>query len=119
VTSPVLTDGVRLLEHLGFSFPMDFDGDVLIESPSEVRVSDIVALLLERGNKEIVDRTIRFRARRNMRVCVGGPMNGQRHDGRFWSCELLYHLGRAEWAAYLVSPDGRAYFVGMATSKKR
>ena len=57
--------------------------------------------------------------RRDLRVCVGGPFNGLRHN-RFQEGDIInFHLGRARWAVYEVGVDGRAWYRGEATSKKK
>jgi len=48
----------------------------------------------------------------------GGPKNGERHDGCYTQ-PLLFHLARARWAAYVVTADGRAFFVGHGTSRRK
>jgi|GEM_PF-7123748 len=56
---------------------------------------------------------------RNLQVCVGGPFNGRRHD-RFQEGDIIsFHLARARWAVYEVGSDGRAWYRGEATSKKK
>lgn len=58
--------------------------------------------------------------RRRLQVCVGGPHNGQAYPS--WRCRgerILFHDGTARWAVYEVGPDGRAWFVGIATSQAK
>lgn len=131
--APIILDVVSLAELVGYRFPMDWDGEVSIEPPSEIDQRVLTAYLIDRLD-QIGDR-IRGRAYRALHHYVGGPLNGQRHDfyyqgvwaqdasQRWVETDLPYlvevHIGLAEWAVYRIEPDGRAFFVGMATSKKK
>lgn len=78
-----------------------------------------------------VTRQLQLRRHYAMHQFVGGPLNGQRHDGLPWMCVevgtkmlsygyLTRRIRSAEWAVYVGNPkDGRAFFHGYATSEKK
>ena len=110
---------VELLEAVGFEFHLDYDGELLIEAPAGLTAFDLVAELRNVRFEQDLRNAIVRRAARNLRQCVGGPMNGQPHGGSYWEIGPTYHLARAQHAAYATARDGRAFFVGNATSKRK
>lgn len=112
------------LRELGFEFGLDYDGEVLIDPPAEIdpyRMTELVRMF-GRGIGHRLD----CERYRRLRVCVGGPCDGQPHEHRGPESPLLFHLGRGRWAVYRVhcyvfelNRDPRAWFVGEAASKKK
>lgn len=114
------TGAIYFLESLGFRFSLDLDDELEITCPEFLSPDQIKARLLQ-DSAAIVGR-IKMRAKNRMRQFVGGPFNGEPHalhhyypNGR----GIGMRVARAEWAAYWLSPDGRAFFQGMATSEKK
>lgn len=69
--------------------------------------------------EEAILRELQYERQRNLQVCVGGPMNGKRHNAFCRREVLRFKLGKARWAVYVVgSGDGRAFFRGYATSER-
>lgn len=107
---------LEFLKLFGFRFGLDLDEQVIIESPETVVVAEIVSEL-EKHN-EAIKRDLTIRAKNARQQCVGGPFNGRRHC-QYFGCPILFHIKRAKWAVYVVSRDGRAFFLGYETSKKK
>lgn len=107
---------VPFLESLGFEFHLDFDEELQIEYPEDLTPEEI-ATAAGAATKEIVE-MLKGRARTLRRQHFGGPMHGKPHGGYWWN-RPVYHLGFARWAAYVIDRDGRAIYVGEATSKKK
>lgn len=107
------------LRALGFRFGEDWDGEVLIEPPAEIDV-DAMSELVRRFAPGIKQR-LHFEGQKAKAVCVGGPKNGQPYYGFALHRPLLFHLARAQWVVYRVKSydDPRAWYVGMATSRKK
>lgn len=68
---------VELCQLLGYEFPMDWDGQISIESPGEVDARIINKFLMD--NREQVERHLRCKAKNAFYVYIGGPLNHQRH----------------------------------------
>lgn len=109
------------LRELGFSFGVDFDGSLEVEIPASVDV-DRIAKLVARFEKGIRSRLEHERQVR-MRICVGGPLNGQRVPSNDWYRPYLYHVGRGQWLVYgrkrREYDDHRFWFIGKATSERK
>lgn len=107
---------VPLLRALGFEIGVDWDGELLIEPPAALDCKAVIELL--RGAQTEVVQAVRFEAEKERRSCIGGPCNGRPHAAYEWM-PLIVRIGRANWAVYRVAKDGRAYYVGPATSRKK
>lgn len=88
----------------------------------DISAEELVAALREYETS--LKRRLYFRRQRALSVCVGGPCNGRRHDfpGSFRRGKgevVTFHLSRAKWAVYEVGEDRRAWFRGIATSRKK
>ena len=85
----------------------------------DISAEELIAALRE--YEAALKRRLRFKRQCALAVCVGGPRNGrpylfhQNSKGEI----LTYHLSRARWAVYEVGDDGRAWFRGYATSRKK
>lgn len=103
---------------IGYQFGQDWDGEVVIEPPEFLDVERTTNLI--RRFQKGIKRRLYFEGRRAREVCVGGPKNGARHSGSPIS-PVLFHIRRGEWAVYRVKNirDPRAWFLGIATSKKK
>jgi hypothetical protein len=114
-----LPDVVTFLRsHFGVEFSFD-DSEL-----TEVRIA---ARDIKKGELLTVLKTyaegiaLRLRIQREwlLHSCVGGPMNGEHHEGLAKGDGVLFHLSRGRWAVYEVAADGcRAFFRGIATSQK-
>lgn len=113
---PGTLDTLRLL---GWSFHLDENDDLVITHPpkaiSNERWVDVLMQCRKRVKQDVI-----FKANRERRQFVGGPLNGQRHqeDG-YCKAGIAKSLGRADWVAYRLEKDGRAFYLGKATSKKK
>jgi hypothetical protein len=113
-----LTMTLALVRELGFELGLDLDNSLLIEPPAAVTVEQIVELL--RSCEPSLVQELQDEARRARRQFVGGPLNGRRH-GMLGCCKAIpMKISRGRWAAYWIAGDyndGRAFFVGYATSE--
>ena len=117
---------LELLEFCGFGFSLDWDDDLVIAEPEDFEdgYSDFHTFLNQVLESELVHdwftEVLKRRRDRNMHQCVGGPCSGQRHHGFRAGTEVLFHLGRGEWAVYVVGNDRkRAFYLGNETSEKK
>jgi hypothetical protein len=118
--SGILPFDLDFLRELGFEFGEDWDGEIIIECPEKINIEDFIKLI-KRFAKGIKTR-LYFEGQKAKRICVGGPMNGKPHFKVGIPNEpILFHLKRGEWAVYSIKSydDPRAWYVGLATSKKK
>ena len=107
---------IDFAEALGVEFSMDWDGEVVMEYPDEIDAEKLVTFLGDNG--KLLGNQFRTRCDLARRVFVGGPLNGQRtplsccRSRSYWA----HRCKRARWAVYRMQADGRAFFVGYATS---
>jgi hypothetical protein len=126
---PEFTTCFDIFQAAGYRFRLDFDDEVLIESPAELD-RDALDKLLRRSLYQIQVR-LRSQGRRNLQVFVGGPLAGKPHKGTGrLDGKMFVHIGPRQWACYqhtlvalegigyTVSDDPRLYFRGLATSEK-
>lgn len=107
---------VEFLEELGFAFGIDFDELPMVSYPKRLNPVQIADKLLTTYENGLVNYLL-HRANRERWQLVGGPQNGCGHDYEIGDVIAIPN-GRRNWSAYLVSPDGRAFFQGFATSKR-
>lgn len=122
----------QLLRAVGFKFAVDYDGSLQWTAPESIDVAKL-KFIVEHGEaaiaREILSREVRLR-----RCCYGGPMDGRRHAWLFHYLGRINAAGevigyaphyvpvrvnRAKWATYRLQEDGRAFFVGYATSERK
>ena len=106
-----------LAEAMGFRFSMDWDDQLIIEPPSHVSADEMRQWIVDNAAKEIVNR-FRYQAKRASSVLVGGPFCG-RPTTRTWGQICCWRRERADWHAYCVAKDGKGYYAGPATSRKK
>jgi len=109
---------LRFAEALGIQPSMDWDDSVSIEYPEVVCRSEMEAALAP--VKDCLAREFTIRARRRREVLVGGPFNGQ--PNRWDYCRgatFGRRVARAHWAVYREGDDGRAFFIGFASSQRK
>lgn len=124
---------IALLESVGFQFGLDFDDELIVEYPLEFDPKVLADKVATDHAKETVQ-FLKARAMRQRQQFIGGPLNGQQHEGLPWLAIqigenplrlanygfLARCLGPAEWAVYIGNPaDGRAFYHGTATSQKK
>ena len=122
-------DLVDFLESLGVKFSMDWDDTVEVEVP-DIDAADVEQAI--RPYKASLQHDVVYRAECQRAVFVGGSLNGQligrRHcivptlhaDGtkHWW---VVNHVARGRWEVYDEEGrhNGRAFFRGYATNKKK
>lgn len=118
---------LEILRALGLRVGLDFDGELLVDAGDDPARSIDRATIAEwvqrventRLQAALLHELHRER-RRMLRVCYGGPLDQQFHG--WCSYGQKFHgvrVERARWATYRVEEDGRAFFVGYATSEKK
>jgi len=112
------TSILSFAEALDVEFSMDWDGEVFIEYPEHVDVERLRSYLKEHGSALAV--MFSDRESRKQQVLVGGPF-ANKPNWR-WSPAgtfIVLRVKRAKWAVYRQHGDGRAFFMGLATSEKK
>jgi hypothetical protein len=120
-----LPDTIRFLETLGFEFQLDWDDELEISHPSEIQPEQVSLAL--RQYADYIVAYLRRRRQKALSHCIGGPFSGRRHGWYYWPSfdgtrYRQFHglnVSRAKWAVYELMKDGRAYFRGYATSRKK
>lgn len=111
---------IQVFRELGYSFGLDWDGEVMIHAPEFLDVDTTTKLLKRFGVG--LSAQLEYEGREAKSVCVGGPKSGESY-GTYCTGPILFHISRARWAVYKLKPyrdkDPRAWFVGYATSKKK
>lgn len=123
-------DAMRFLESLGWRFGLDYDDELIVTAP-ENQTTDDLKEAIERQPEGVVTK-LQSRRRQTLQVFADGPLHGQPYDDSGWpmllrvdervvrvETPLLQHLARARWACYRIGGDGRAWYVGEATSRKK
>lgn len=110
------------LESIGCQFTLDWDDELSVAVPENLSPFDLDNALkpLRAG----IVAAIKTRARNALYVCLGGPLDGKRHEWFYngWGGCTAYKavkVCRAHWAVYEVHSDGRAIFKGYTTSQKK
>jgi hypothetical protein len=121
----VTPNTVQFLESLGFEFGLDWDGEVQVRCPPDIPSADIAAILCEKHLKDVRE-FIKHRADFERRQFVGGPLNGRKHAACYWTKPVIVAdleewevRADARWAVYVLCEDGRARFIGLATSEAK
>lgn len=105
-------------EALGIKLGLDWDGELLIEYPEILSRLEIEAAVAP--FEEDLALAISLRAKRLLNVLVGGPFNGRRNFSGCCHGETFgRRVSRAHWAVYRQGDDGRAFFIGYATSQRK
>lgn len=120
-----LPDVLKFLEeHFGLSigFADPDDSEISIEA-HDISAEALKACLLELYAGPMRHH-LRAKRARAMRVCIGGPRDGQPHNGDPWQRVVVFHERRGEWSVYevvaeIASTDRRAWFRGYATSRAK
>jgi len=110
---------IDFLRELGIEIGSDWDGEVIIKYPDDI--PERMRNLIEEFEDGIKTR-LHHEGIHAKECFVGGPLNGKGfYDYRMRNGVYCHHLARGEWAVYKIrSPDDpRAWFMGMATSKKK
>lgn len=105
---------------LGFEFGEDWDGELIIKIPDEVKIEQIVDLI--RKFSKGIKKRLYFEGQKTKRVLVGGPLNGKPYiNTEMPNKPIVFHIKRGEWAVYTIKSheDPRGWFVGMTTSRKK
>ena len=107
------------LRVLGYEFGEDWDGELIIDSPNEINVSEITNICKQ--FREAIKKRLYFEGRKAKRVFVGGPLNGKTYFDAIPNKPICRHIRRGLWAVYKVKnwEDPRAWFIGFASSKKK
>jgi len=116
----ILPFDLDFMRELGFEFGLDWDGQLLIESPESLSVEHLCGLIKQYSGG--IKRRLYFEGENAKHVLVGGLLNGRKYDrGGFLNHPICYHIQRGVWAVYMVKShdDPRAWFIGTATSKKK
>jgi hypothetical protein len=115
-----MPDGIEVLRRLGYRFSLDWDDELLIDSPASIplaAVNQFVGTLREPLKHELVREQ-----QTNLRRCNGGPYHGQILPGLAWLgpglCKPIC-AGRAKWAVYRVDDHRRPHFIGYAKSQAK
>ncbi len=122
-------DLVDFLESLGVKFDMDWDNTV------SVTVPDLDAVDVEQAIKPFrasLEQRVAYRAECQRAVYVGGSLNGRMLGVRPYRAPVHYadgskhiwivnHVARGRWEVYdrELGHNGRAFFRGYATNKKK
>jgi hypothetical protein len=117
--SQFLPDTLEFLTLLGFNISIDFDENLRIEPPRDCSATKIAELLAAEFAAPLAQQVV-WRAQRERKQYLGGPFNGQQHgeSNGFTPC-LAARVRRGHWAAYFLVDDGRAFFMGLATSERK
>lgn len=109
---------IQMLEAIGVSFSVDWDGEVETFTPDTIQTDSVKKLISD--NEKTILQQIEWRRCADRRVFVGGPLAGKKLWKYFYAA-FAHHVGRAQWASYMIYDyqDGRAWFCGMATNKKK
>jgi hypothetical protein len=116
-----LPDVVTFLErHFGFAVEFGDPDGMEIEIDGRDLSGAEITEALNLYSTAIRDQMLR-RQHESMRVCIGGPLNGQPHA---WCGgprhAIAVRIGPRRWAAYEIGDDHlRAWFRGYATSEKK
>lgn len=109
----------EIFDLFGFRLFLDWDGQLMVESETEV--PEQVRKWLHQHQGVI---RIRFENQRKkaVSVYVGGSMNGQTHSmySAYRGFCVHEHIGRKHWETYRFQTDGdlRLFYVGRSTSQK-
>lgn len=106
------------LEQLGVTFEMDWDNQVIITVPDELKASDVLKLIEQECFGKHLARAVKFRAEVDRAVFVGGLRNGDPIClfGIRW---VANRVKRGRWEVYELVSDGRAFFRGYAASEHK
>lgn len=111
-------DAISFCEALGLRIGIDLDGELQVSCSRQFTEQDVAAEIMKHA--EAATWWVQNRAKRHRSQCVGGPFNGERHGRSHWGAPAFgMRVRRAEWAAYFVEEDGRAFFHGMTTSERK
>lgn len=124
-----LPDSLRFLEWLGFEFSIDFDDELVIELRKARWVDETRCRAWATHYAVAIKQALRWRAARERKRFLGGPWDGWPHDHSGYcsfhivlptACRLPGVKGaKSIWSAYRLMKDGRATFVGNASSKEK
>ncbi len=114
-----MPDTLRFLTELGFDMYIDLDQVLQIDYPEGLTAHQI-AMRLGAEYRDELAVAVRHRAMLERHQFIGGPFNGEPHRlSNAFSPLVSMRVSRANWAAYFLVDDGRAFFQGMATSEKK
>jgi hypothetical protein len=112
-----MPDAASFMERLGFVFEVNpFDDTLEISGPATIDVQKIRDELWEIADP--IKARLYFRRQRAMHQFVGGSLSGKTHQ-KYFGCAIVNNLKRGQWEAYYVGRDGRAFFMGTETNKRR
>lgn len=108
------------LREIGYEFGLDWDGQLIIEYPESIDIDKLTNLI--KSYDEEIRECLYFEGRKAKRIFVGGPLNGKQYFNYYIpNNPICRHIKRGEWAVYMVKEhdDPRAWFMGIATNKKK
>lgn len=109
---------LRFAQALGIRVWMDWDDEVSIDCPEVVSRSEIEAALGPFADRLKTEFEVRARCRRA--ILVGGPFNGTRNNWDYCpGATFGRRVAKSHWAVYRQADDGRAFFVGFASSQRK
>jgi hypothetical protein len=126
---PQYTNVYEILTAAGYRFSLDFDDEVLVESPEQLD-RDGIDKVMQKAMYSIQCR-LRSDRRVDQQVFVGGPLAGQRHGDQVrLDGKMFVKLGPKRWACYgkpivklagigyVPADDPRLFFLGIASSQR-
>lgn len=107
---------IPFLESIGFTFELDWDGELTMSYPENMDGLTVANALAEQGTH--ITKNLKGWAALDRRQLLGGPFNGRAHGHREGT-RIPMPVRRGRWAVYVVAADGRAWFRGYATSEAK
>lgn len=106
-----------LTRHFGYTVEqVDLEGREFLVRGRDITEAEMIAAIAKYA--DAVSHHVANERSRRMHVCVGGPHAGQKHFRPTWSV-ICFRDGPADWSAYRVGRDGRAWYCGQATSEAK
>jgi hypothetical protein len=109
---------LNFIRALGVQVGLDFDDELLIETPDSISRDTILATL--KPYRTDLTQSLKAEGLFLRSYHFGGPLDGQPHAYSRWGNPYhAVHVARAKWAVYQVDRDQRALFRGYATSERK
>jgi hypothetical protein len=103
---------------LGFEFTEDWDGQLTITAPEEIKVEDVIELMTP--FHRAIQTRLYFEGQHAKAIFVGGVLNGKEYG--MARIPFLFHVKRGQWVVYQRNwdkpDDPRAWYMGLAKNKK-
>jgi len=119
ISSPRV-EPLDFLERIGFRLFLDYDGQLLVESESEIPAELSKYIFQHQGSFR---GTLQHRNREKLSVYIGGSLNGQEHHHgySYHKARIVEKIGPKHWEAYEYRQvrDPRLFYAGRSTSEKK